>query len=144
MFALLEGIFTFITGLFTTGGFFAGVATFFGTWFSRILSRIGEVWSYLFAYHTVEILRRILFISFISVVFGYVLNYAFTNLLVFEGQSLSALLNSYINSIANFGPVGIDFLAFATRIGFFDSLKIIFDVMLFTLLARVALSILFK
>ena len=116
MFALLEGIFTFITGLFTSGGFFAGVATFFATWFSRILSRIGEVWSYLVAYHTVEILRRLFLLSIISIVFGFVINYAFTNLLVFDGNSLASLLNSYINSIANYGAVGVDFLAFATKI----------------------------
>ena len=144
MFALIEGIVTFIVGLFSSDGFFAGFVAFLADWFSRLLSRISEVSSYLIAYHTIEILKKFLFISFISVIFGFVIHYAFTTLLVFNGQSLASLLNSYIISIANFGAVGVDFLAFASKIGFFDCLKIVFNVMLFTLFARVALTILFK
>lgn len=144
MFALIEGIITFFVGLFSSGGFFAGFVAFLASWFSRLLTRMGEVWSYLVAYHTVEILRKFLFISLISIIFGFVIHYAFTTLLVFNGQSLASLLNSYITSIANFGAVGVDFLAFADKIGFFVSLKIVLNVMLFTLFARVALTILFK
>ncbi len=144
MFALISGIFDFIIGLFTSGGFFSGFILFLGGWFSKIFSRIGEVWGYLVAYHTVEILRKILFVSLITVVFGFVIHYAFSNLLVFNGSSISSLLNSYITSIANFGPIGVDFLAFATHIGLFVCLKIVFNVMIFTLFSRVALTILFK
>jgi len=144
MFALLSGLFDFFSGLFTSSGFFAGFVSFLGGWFAKIFSKVGEVWTYLTAYHIVEILKKLLFLSLLSIILGFVLHYAFSSLLVFNGSSLSSLVNSYISDIANFGAIGIDFLAFATKIGFFISLKIILNVMIFTLFARVALTIIFK
>lgn len=151
MFAAIVGLYEFIVGLFASGGFIAGLSAFFTGAITSIITvltggfaKVAEVWAYIFAYHTVEILRRFILIALISVILGYVINYAMVNLLIYDGSSLSTLMNSYINSISSYGPVGVDFLVFANKLGLFDALKIILNVMIFTLTARVALSILFK
>ena len=99
---------------------------------------------YLGAYHSADFVRKFIFITFILVVFNWVLKYAMNNLLVYGGKSITFLFNQLITSIASFGALGHNLLAFISKIGFFDSLSLLLSVMLYTLIARVALTILFK
>jgi hypothetical protein len=158
MISAVISLFGVVRGLFVAGGlfarFFPWLATGFGAVFTGIsslgallfggFSLIGSMWAYIASYHFVELIRRFILIGFITVVFGYVINYALSNLLIFGGSSISTLFNQYINDIASFGPLGVNLLALLTKIGFFQDMGIFFTVMIYTLVSRVALRILFR
>ena len=158
MVAAIVGLFRIVRGLFSAGGLvskffpwltsgitglFAGF-TSLGTILFGGFTILGQMWAYVASYHVIELLRRIALIGFITVVFGYVINYALNNLLVFGGSSIASLFNQYINDIASFGVLGNNLLSILSKIGFFQDLGIFFTIMIYTLVARVALTILFK
>ncbi len=142
---LIARTFTWISGSF---GWFSVILLWFADFLKKFLIGGGltfkKAFIYLGAYHAVEFARKIIFITFILVVFNWVLNYSMKNLLVFGGKSITSLFNQLITSIASFGALGHNLLAFISKIGFFDSLSLLLSVMLYTLITRVALTILFK
>ena len=162
MIQAIISLFGIVRGLFVTGGFFAKIFTWlsgsFGwiagilLWFADAIKKLfvgtaatfKKVFVYLGAYHAVEFLRRILFITFIVSVFGYIIDYAVNNVLVHGGKTITILFNEFITSIISFGPLGHNLLAFMSKMGFFEALSLLLTIMLYTLITRVALSILFK
>jgi len=162
MIQAIISLFGIVRGLFVAGGFFAGVFTWISTnmaWFATAILWLGngiksllfgtvkamkEVSIYLAAFHIVEMARRLLFITFIVAVFGYVIDYAVNNLVVFSGKTITTLFNEFITSLNSFGALGHNLLAFMSKMGFFEALSLLLTVMLYTLITRVALSILFK
>jgi hypothetical protein len=162
MISAIISLFGVVRGLFVAGGFFASIFTWisgsFGLiatallWFGNVLKdflvgtgvAIKTVAVYLAAYHLVELARRFLFITFIVSIFGFVINYAVNNVVIYGGQTITLLFNEFITSLISFGPLGQNLLAFLSKMGFFDALSLLLTVMLYTLISRVALNILFK
>ncbi|WP_294966740.1 hypothetical protein [Sulfurimonas sp.] len=142
---LIARVFTWLSGSF---GWIAGILLWFADFFKKFFIGTGlafkKAFIYLGAYHAVEFVRKGIFITFILAVFNWALNYAMKNLLVYDGKSITILFNQFISAISSFGALGHNFLAFMSKIGFFDSLSLLLSVMLYTLITRVALTILFK
>jgi hypothetical protein len=162
MIQAIISLFGIIRGLFITGGFFTKIFTWFSGsfgWFATAIIWLGttikdffvgtavafkRVAVYLVAFHLVEIARRIFFIGLIVSVFGFVIDYAVNNVAVFSGKTITVLTSEFISAINSFGPLGQNLLAFMTKMGFFEALSLLITVMLYTLMVRVALTILFK
>ena len=162
MIGAIVSLFNFVRGLFAVGGLFGGLFTWLSSsagWFASAFLWLGSLIKDLFvgtavafkramvyisAYHLVEFARRIAFIAFITTIFGYIINYAVNNVVVSAGKTISTLFTEFITSINSFGPLGHNLLAFMSKMGFFDALSLLITVMIYTLMTRVALSILFK
>ncbi|MDX1809710.1 MAG: hypothetical protein R3331_09240 [Sulfurospirillaceae bacterium] len=130
---LTSGIGGIITLLTTIG------AKIFGGW-----QLFGMMWSLVSSYAAIELIRRILLVSFVSVVMGAVINYALTHVIIYQGETVHSLFISLISSVDALGPLGHNFLVFCYKFGIFTDLQIIITVMFYTLIARITLHILFK
>jgi len=162
MIQAIISLFGIVRGLFLTGGFFTKIFTWFSGsfgWFATAIIWLGttlkdlfigtfaslkKVMVYLSAYHLVEIARKVVFIGLIVPILGYVINYAVNNVAVFNGKTITVLTTEFISAISSFGPLGQNLLAFMTKMGFFEALSLFITVMLYTLMVRIALTILFK
>ena len=162
MIGAIISLFNFVRGIFTVGGFVGKFVTWFtglGGWIVTALIGLGtlvkdfflgtlvafkRVATYIAAYHIVELARRFVLVTFITAVFGWSINYIVNNIVVFNGKTISSLFNGFITSINSFGAMGHNLLAFMSKMGIFDSISLFLTVMIYTLMARVALSILFR
>lgn len=158
MIGAIVGLFNIVRGLFVGGGLVAttltglwggitsilGLVGSLGTLLWGGISLIGSMWAYVASYHAIELIRRFLMITFIVSVFGWVINYAVTSVAVYSGKTISVLFNEFVTSILSFGALGHNLLAFLSKMGFFEALSLLLTVMIYTLISRVALSVLFK
>jgi len=162
---MIQGIislFGFVRGLFVAGGVFSTFFTWlsgYAGWIATAFVWLGDlikkffvgtgvafkrVFIYLGAYHAVEVARKLLLIGLIISIFGFVIDYVTNNLLVFDGKTIASLVSDFITSINSFGPLGHNLLAFLSKMGFFECLSLFLTIMIYTLMTRVALTILFK
>lgn len=158
MIQAIISIFSIFKNLFVGGGLVARSFAWIGGGITTLFTSIGSIgsllfggftvfaqlWGYIASYHVIELIRRFILITFVVSVFGWIINYALTNIIVFNSKAISELFNEFISSIASYGAIGNNFLAFLTVLGVFDCLGILLTVMIYTLVARVSLSILFK
>lgn len=138
---LLGVLFARASGLFSFIGF---VGTAVITLLTGGLRMFYMMWTIISAYTLVEMFRRFLLITFIVAIFGWVIDYIITHIAVFEGKTIAMLFSQMIQSIEALGQWGHFALAFISKIGLFEGISLFLTVMIFTLMARVALSIIFK
>jgi len=158
MIGAIRSIYTILKGLFTGGGLVSRAFTWLGSGFGAIVGGLGSIgsllfggfavfgqlWGYIASYHVIELIRRFLLITFVYSVFGWIINYALTSVAVSGTKTISILFNEFITSIASYGVLGNNLLAILTKMGVFECFGIFLTVMIYTLIARVSLSILFK
>ena len=131
-------------GTSTLFAFLGFVATALITLLTGGLRMFYMMWTIISAYTLVEMFRRFLLITFIVAVFGWVIDYLITHIAIFEGKTIAMLFSQMIQSIESLGQWGHFALAFISKIGLFEGISLFLTVMIFTLMARVALSIIFK
>jgi len=162
MIQAIIGLFGIARGFFSIGGLASkaiGWLTSSGSWFAMALLWIGstiknifigtavafkQVAVYLAAFYLVQMFRKLLFLAFIVPILGFVVNYAITEIAVSSNKTIALLFSEFIASFNLFGPLGHNLLAFMVKMGFFEAISLLLTVMLYTLMARVALTILFK
>lgn len=152
------GLYRFAVAFFTRGGIFSRIISFFRSrlnWFVGGITGIGallfggaktfaQVWAYIASYHVIEVIRRFFLITFVVAVFGWVINYIVKSLAVYNSKTIPQLFSSFLDAISSYGSLGNNLLALLTKVGFFDCLSIFFTVVIYTLISRVALTVLFK
>lgn len=158
MIQAIISIFSIIRGLFSSTGLVSRAFTWLGGGIGTVVGGLGSIgtllfggftvfaqlWSYIASYHVIELIRRFLMITFVYSVFGWIINYALTSVAVSGTKTISILFNEFITSIAAYGVLGNNLLAILTKMGVFECFGIFLTVMIYTLVARVSLSILFK
>lgn len=151
-------LFRIAVAFFKRGGLFTKVISFFrgranwliggitgiGTLLFGGFKTFGQVWAYIASYHIIEVIRRFFLITFVVSVFGWVINYIVKSLAVYNSKTIPQLFTSFLDAISSYGALGNNLLALLTKVGFFDCLSIFFTVVIYTLISRVALTILFK